>query len=86
MTNRAWRTAKLMVIGLGLVVASAFVTGVVVAKRLGHEFLEQSATPAAAAPATSSRPTPHASGVSVGVPDPPCTWSPHEDSPPCSAP
>jgi hypothetical protein len=85
-TNGAWRAAKLTAIGIGLVVASALVTGVVVAKRLGHESLEQSVTPAAVVRSASSQPTPNASGASGGKPDPPCTWSPHEDSPSCSAP
>jgi hypothetical protein len=84
-TNCARRAAKLTVIGLGLVVASALVIGVV-ANRLGHESLQQSVTPAAAARSAPSRPTPNARGASGGEPDPPCTWSPHENSPPCNAP
>ena len=37
MTNYGWNSAKLTAIGMGLVVASALVTGVMVANRPGHE-------------------------------------------------
>lgn len=36
MTNYGWNAAKLTVIGMGLVVASALVTGVMVANRPGY--------------------------------------------------
>jgi hypothetical protein len=86
-TNRAWKAAKLTAIGMGLVVASALVTGVVVANRPGHESAERAATPAAAAPAVSSQPaTPDASGASGGEPYAPCMWSLQDAGPPCHAP
>lgn len=46
MTNYGWNFAKLTVIGMGLVLASALVTGVVVANRPGHESEPRAESPA----------------------------------------
>jgi len=69
MTNYGWNFAKLTVIGMGLVLASALVTGVVVANRPGHESEPRAESPANGREADATT----------------CTWSRGSLSSPCAA-
>jgi hypothetical protein len=68
MTSTGWNPWKLTAIGLGLVVATAFITGIVVANRSSNEDALKVGTSAATTKARGAQVAPAAVAAPVGLP------------------